>query len=73
MLINDITKHRRAEKLTRESEERLRKFFDATSEGIVFSEGGIVSDCNGAGAHMMRLSIFKTRLCALFCTEKHPS
>ncbi len=55
VLINDITKHRRAEALARESEERLRKFFDATSEGILFSSGGVIDDCNGAIAHMMRL------------------
>ena len=32
----------------RESEERLRKFTDATNEGIVFQDSGTVSDCNEA-------------------------
>jgi len=32
----------------RESEERLRKFTDATNEGIVFQEEGLVADCNEA-------------------------
>ena len=32
----------------RESEERLRKFTDATNEGIVFQDGGLVADCNEA-------------------------
>ncbi len=55
VLINDITKHRRAEEQARDSEERLRKFFDATSEGIIFSERGLISDCNGAFANIVRL------------------
>jgi diguanylate cyclase (GGDEF)-like protein/PAS domain S-box-containing protein len=32
----------------RESEERLRKFTDATNEGIVFQDAGLVADCNEA-------------------------
>ncbi|MEO8102947.1 MAG: PAS domain-containing protein, partial [Betaproteobacteria bacterium] len=55
VLINDITRHRSAEQAIRESEERLRKFSDATSEGIVFIENGIVVDCNEAAARMIRL------------------
>ncbi len=48
VLISDITRHRIAEQSARESEERLRKFADATNEGIVFHENGILSDCNEA-------------------------
>ena len=48
VLISDITRHRHAERVVRESEERLRKFADATQEGIVFHENGILSDCNAA-------------------------
>src|SRR6185436_7321612 len=44
VLINDITKHRMAEQSVRESEERLRKFADATDEGIAFQEGGKLTD-----------------------------
>lgn len=55
VLINDITKHRRAEAQARDSEDRLRKFFNATTEGIIFSDSGTISDCNDAVAHMMRL------------------
>jgi diguanylate cyclase (GGDEF)-like protein/PAS domain S-box-containing protein len=48
VLINDITRHRHAEQAVRESEERLRKFADATDEGIAFQEKGILTDCNAA-------------------------
>ena len=48
VLINDITRHRLAEQSVRESEDRLRKFADATDEGIIFAEGGALSDCNPA-------------------------
>jgi diguanylate cyclase (GGDEF)-like protein/PAS domain S-box-containing protein len=52
VLITDITRHRRAERAVRESEERLRKFADATNEGIVFHEDGILTDCNDAVARI---------------------
>jgi diguanylate cyclase (GGDEF)-like protein/PAS domain S-box-containing protein len=48
VLISDITRHRIAERTIRESEERLRKFSDATREGIVFHDKGIITDCNEA-------------------------
>ena len=48
VLITDITRHRQAERSVRESEERLRKFADATHEGIVFHENGLITDCNDA-------------------------
>lgn len=57
VLINDISKHRASEQALRDSEERLRKFSDATSEGIVFLENGLVVDCNDAAARMVRLSM----------------
>jgi diguanylate cyclase (GGDEF)-like protein/PAS domain S-box-containing protein len=56
VLINDISRHRAAEQALRDSEERLRKFSDATSEGIVFIDNGLIVDCNEAAAHMVRLS-----------------
>lgn len=46
VLINDITRHRQAERALRESEERLSKFMDATVEGIVFHKDGTISDVN---------------------------
>ena len=48
VLISDITRHRLAEQTVRESEERLRKFADATDEGIAFQEKGVLTDCNEA-------------------------
>ena len=56
VLIHDITRHREAEKAIRDSEERFRKFADATNEGIVFIEGGIIVDCNEAAARMLRMT-----------------
>ena len=54
VMINDITRHHEAEKAIRESEERLQKFADATTEGIVFIDCGTIVDCNEAVARMMR-------------------
>ena len=56
VLIHDITRHRHAEQAMRESEERLRKFSEATQVGIVFHEDGIVTDCNDA---LLRLTGYK--------------
>jgi len=46
VLINDITKHRLAERQVRESEARLDKFMQATVEGILFHKDGITTDVN---------------------------
>jgi len=46
VLIADITRHRVAEQAVRESEERLAKFMQASAEGIVFHQGGFVTDAN---------------------------
>ena len=56
VLINNITKHRAAEQAIRDSEERLRKFSDATSEGIVFIENGVIVDSNEATSRMFRIA-----------------
>jgi len=55
VLISDITRHRLSEQAVRDSEERLRKFAEATHEGIVFHEAGVFTDCNDA---ILRLSGF---------------
>ncbi|MDM4766716.1 EAL domain-containing protein [Pelomonas sp. SE-A7] len=46
VLINDISKHRNAEKLARETQQRLDKFMHATVEGILFHRDGVVTDVN---------------------------
>ncbi len=46
VLINDITKHRLAERQVRESQARLDKFMQATVEGILFHKDGITTDVN---------------------------
>ena len=48
VLINDITHHWAAERAVRQSEERMRKFADATEEGIFFHRNGIILDGNEA-------------------------
>jgi PAS domain-containing protein len=56
VLIHDISRHRKAEQSMRESEERLRKFSEATQSGIIFHEDGVVTDCNDA---LLRLTGYK--------------
>jgi len=46
VLINDITPRRDAELALRQSEERLSKFMDASVEGIVFHNNGVITDAN---------------------------
>ncbi len=46
VLIADISRHRQAEAALRESEERLAKFMQASAEGIVFHQGGLITDAN---------------------------
>ena len=48
VLITDITRHQLAERAIRESEERLRKFAAATTEGIFFHRNGVLTDVNAA-------------------------
>jgi diguanylate cyclase (GGDEF)-like protein/PAS domain S-box-containing protein len=53
VLINDITHFRMAERRAKDSENRLLKFFDATQEGIIFHERGIILDCNKAACDLV--------------------
>ena len=46
VLINDLTRHREAERSVRESEDRLAKFMQASVEGIVFHKDGVITDAN---------------------------
>ncbi len=48
VLINDITERWRAENAVRQSEERMRKFAEATDEAIVFHRNGVIIDGNEA-------------------------
>lgn len=48
VLINDITEQWRAEQAVRDSETRMRKFVEATHEGIVFHKDGFITDVNDA-------------------------
>lgn len=57
VLINDISKYRLVEQSIRDSEERFRKFAEATNEGIVFFENGIITDANEALAQLARLPV----------------
>ena len=53
VLINDVTGQWAAERAFRESEERMRKFAQASDEGILFHSQGIITDANDA---MLRLT-----------------
>ncbi len=48
VLINDITDHWLTEQALRQSEERMRKFVEATSEGILFHKDLVITDVNQA-------------------------
>lgn len=48
VLINDITDTWRAERAIRESELRMRRFAEASHEGIIFHKNGLITDANGA-------------------------
>ncbi|MBT9455933.1 MAG: EAL domain-containing protein [Burkholderiaceae bacterium] len=53
VLISDITRHRRAERAARESEERLGKFMQASLEGIVFHRDGLITDANPPACELL--------------------
>ncbi|GKS87727.1 EAL domain-containing protein [Acidovorax sp. SUPP2539] len=61
VLINDITHHWEAERAVRESEERMRKFSQATEEAIVFHREGLVTDFNEALTRLMGYSLAEVR------------
>jgi len=48
VLISDITTQWQAERAIRDSEERMRKLAEATTEGVVFHHNGVVTDVNDA-------------------------
>ena len=57
VLINDITTQWQAERAIRDSEERMRKLAEATTEGIVFHNHGVVTDANEAIQRMLGYSL----------------
>jgi PAS domain S-box-containing protein len=55
-MIRDITERKKSEEIIRESEERFRRFTEATAEGLVFHEQGRIIDANPAALVMFGLS-----------------
>ncbi|WP_311223076.1 MULTISPECIES: EAL domain-containing protein [unclassified Acidovorax] len=53
VVVNDITHHWMSEQAVRQSEERMRKFFRATDEAIVFHRDGLVEDVNEAVTRLL--------------------
>ena len=51
--ISDVTEQRRADELIRQSEERMRKFAQATEESIVFHAKGLITDGNEAAERLL--------------------
>jgi PAS domain S-box-containing protein len=56
VLIHDITARHQAEQHVLTREQRAHRFIEASSEGIVFFEDGIILDCNEALAQMLQRS-----------------
>jgi len=57
----DVTDERDIVARLKESEERLRQFFDASVEGIIFREGAWIVDANEAAARMIGVSVEQLR------------
>jgi PAS domain S-box-containing protein len=54
VFFNDITEHKKAEQAVKESQERAQAFADATYEGIVILDNGIIIDANAQFVKMFR-------------------
>jgi diguanylate cyclase (GGDEF)-like protein/PAS domain S-box-containing protein len=57
VMINDITKFHEVEAAMRHSEERLKKFAEASTEGIVFHDNGVVVDANDAVCRLVKITV----------------
>ena len=55
-MIRDITDRKKVDETLRESEDRFRRFTEATLEGLVFHEHGTIMDVNPAALNMLGLS-----------------
>ena len=53
VLINDITRHRAAERALHETQDRLSKFLQASAEGIAFQQDGLITDVNPAACQLV--------------------
>ncbi|MFP8836313.1 PAS domain S-box protein, partial [Hydrogenophaga sp. XSHU_21] len=49
----DVTLQHQAQEALRESQERLRQFFDANAEGLVFHTAGVIIDANPAACGLL--------------------
>ena len=56
VLITDITRFRQAELALHDSQARLRKFMDASVEGIAFHRDGVITDVNAPIAALLGLA-----------------
>jgi PAS domain S-box-containing protein len=55
VLMTDITERHAADLALRESEDRLSKFMEASTEGVIFHVDGVITDTNPAACHLIGL------------------
>jgi diguanylate cyclase (GGDEF)-like protein/PAS domain S-box-containing protein len=75
VLITDITERWRAENMVRQSEERMRKFAEATDEAIVFHRDGVIIDGNEALSRLTGYPVSEVLGLSIFsfiCPEFRP-
>lgn len=53
VFIDDITEQHRAQQTMKASEARMQRFVEAGTEGVVFYQDGVVTDCNDAFLQML--------------------
>ena len=76
VLITDITERWRAERTVRQSEERMRKFTEATDEAIVFHRDGLIIDGNEALTRLVGYPLHEVLGLSIFsfiCPEWQPT